>query len=58
MQINYLICIFINTDENLRKYGKIIKSKYKLNSAPKLPFLHVIISSVMKFDKSFHPIVI
>ena len=27
MQISYLICIFINTDENFRKYRKIIKKQ-------------------------------
>ena len=52
MQLSYLICIFINTDENFRKKGK-----YNLNSASKLSLLHVIISSVIQFDKSFQPIV-
>ena len=59
MQISYLICIFINTDEISENKGKLKKkSKYKLNSAPKLSLLHVIILSVIQFDKSFHPIVI
>ena len=58
MQISDLICIFINTDENFRNMGNYKKSKYKLNSAPKLSLLLVIISTVIQFDKFFHPIII
>ena len=58
MQINYLICIFINTDENFRKKGKLKKNAlYKLNSAPKCPCC-MLLSSVIQFDKSFYTIVI
>ena len=58
MQISYLISIFINTDEISENMGKLYKSKYILNPAPKLSLVHVIISSLIQFDKSFHPIVI
>ena len=58
IQIRNLIWIINNTDENFRKLGKIYnKSKYRLNSAPKLSLSHAIISSVI-LDNSFHQICI
>ena len=60
MQINYLICIFINTEENFKKIWENYKKANIILTefCPKLSLLHVIISSVIQFDKSFHPIVI
>ena len=34
MMISYLICKFINTDENFRKLGKIIKKQIKTEFCP------------------------
>ena len=58
MQIYYLICIFINNDENFRKKSENYKKANITRILPQTVLLHVIISSVIQFDKSFYTIAI
>ena len=57
---NYLICMFMNINENLK--GKIIKNIinnwYQPKTIIKPPLLHVFISSAIQFDKYCHIMVL
>ena len=56
---NYLICIFININENVKEWGKIVTNIQKLtNFRPKSLLMYVIISHVKQFDKLFYPVVL
>ena len=55
---NYLICIFMNTNENFKNEGKILKNINKLISATNHHQTNIVeyfISSVIQFVKSIHP---
>ena len=56
---NYLICIFMNINENVKKKKKIVTNIHKLtNFRPKPSLMYVIISYVIQFDKLFYPVVL
>ena len=56
---NYLIYIFMNINENVKKWGKIVTNIHELtNFRPKPLLMYVIISYVMHFDKLFYPVVL
>ena len=58
---NYLICIFMNINENLKNMRNNKNTINKLISAPttiKLPLLHVFKASEIQFDKPFHLMVL
>ena len=59
MQISDLICIFINTDENFRKYGNCLKkkSKCKLNTVPKTVLVECYYNISDTFDNLTSPFI-
>ena len=60
--LNYLNCIFMNIDEILKYEVKLIKNIINKQSSAKnhhqTTFVASFISSVIQFDKSFHPLVL
>ena len=59
MQINYLNCILSILMKISENKGKLLKKNTQIQTefCLKLSLLHVIISSMIQFDKSFHTIV-
>ena len=59
---NYLICIFMNINENLKNKGKIITNTisnwYKPKTVINLLLLHVFTLSVIQFDRYFYIMVL
>ena len=56
---NYLICIFMHINENVKKCGKIVTNIHKLTHfRPKPSWMYVIISYMIQFDKLFYPVVL
>ena len=47
----------MNINKNAKKEGKIIKNKKTADFIPILPLLHVLIKSMVQFDKYIHPVI-
>ena len=52
-----IICVFMNINKNAKNNRKSLKYKYA-DFIPILSLLHVLISSMLQFDKSIHPVVL
>ena len=48
----------MNINKNDKRYGKVVKNIKKLNFIPILSLFHVLISTMLRFDKSIHPVVL